>query len=297
MSPFPALLLVMSITLGAPPDTTLERELRARIAAYPGALVAVAWRDLGRGDSLFIDADTSLHAASTMKVPVMIELFRRVDAGELSLDDAVPLDNRFRSIVDGSPYALDAGDDSDSTLYARTGSRVPIRELIDRMIVRSSNLATNAVIDLAGGGERITRTMRGLGARDIQVRRGVEDIKAFRAGLNNTTTARDLAAILTALERGAAASPASTAAMREILMRQEFNDGIPAGLPPGVRVAHKTGWITGIHHDAAIVYPPDEPPYVLVILTRGIADSAAARALIAELAGVIHAHARSPRVK
>lgn len=292
MSVLSVTLLVMTVTATAREDS-LEAALRARLARSPEARVAVAYRHLGRPDSLYINADSSYHAASTMKVPVMIELFRRIDAGKLRLTDSVPLVNEFRSIVDGSRYSLDAGDDSDSSLYSRVGEKVTVGELIERMIVRSSNLATNAVIDLAGGGERITVTMRALGARDIQVRRGVEDNKAYRAGLNNTTTARDLATVLAALENGQAAQPASSAAMREILSRQEFNDGIPAGLPVGTPVAHKTGWITATAHDAAIVYPSGGAPYVLVVLTGGIRDHDEANALIADISRLVHAHATS----
>ena len=282
----------MAVTAPQQADS-LEAAIQARVAQLPGSRVAVAYVHLTRPDSLFIRADTSYHAASTMKVPVMIELYRKVDAGELRLTDSVPLSNEFRSIVDGSAYSLGPGDDSDSSLYAKVGGQVTIGELIERMIIRSSNLATNAVIDLAGGGERITATMRTLGARDIQVRRGVEDGKAYRAGLNNTTTARDLAAILAALETGRAASPSSTQAMREILLRQEFNEGIPAGLPPGTRVAHKTGWITATAHDAAIVYPSGGDPYVLVVLTGGIPEHDDANRLTADIARLVHAHATS----
>jgi beta-lactamase class A len=294
MSSLTCAFVVMAVT-ASPQGDSLEAAIRARIAHLPAATVAVAYRHLARPDSLFIRADTSYHAASTMKVPVMIELFRNVDAGLMRMTDSIPLANEFRSIVDSSIYSLGPGDDSDSALYARVGGKVTVGELIDRMITRSSNLATNAVIDLAGAGERITATMRTLGARDIQVRRGVEDGKAYRAGLNNTTTARDLALILSALESGRAASPASTAAMREILMRQEFNDGIPAGLPKGTRVAHKTGWITATAHDAAIVYPPGgESPYVLVVLTGGIPKHADANELTADIARLVHAHVSRP---
>lgn len=282
--------LVMSVAAPQHNDS-LKAAIEARIAQVPGARVAVAYVHLSRPDSLFIRADTSYHAASTMKVPVMIELFRKVDAGELRLTDSVPLSNEFRSIVDSSVYSLGPGDDSDSSLYAKVGGRVTVGELIERMIIRSSNLATNAVIDLAGGGKRITATMRTLGAKDIEVRRGVEDGKAYRAGLNNTTTARDLASILVALEKGRAASPASTQAMREILLRQEFNDGIPAGLPEGTKVAHKTGWITATAHDAAIVYPSGGDPYVLVVLTGGIPSHDEANRLTADIARLVHQHA------
>ena len=161
---------------------SLAARIRARIAQVPGAEVGVAYRNLGRADTLYIDADTLMHAASTMKVPVMIEVFRQVDAGTLSLDRPVLLVNQFHSIVDDSPYTLNAGDDSDSSMYARVGTRVPLRELMEHMIERSSNLATNAVIALVGA-KNVQQTMRSLGASPIRVLRGVEDIKAFDAGI------------------------------------------------------------------------------------------------------------------
>jgi beta-lactamase class A len=278
------------------PLDSLRASIGRRAAQVKDAVVGVAFRDLANGDTLFLNADDSFHAASTMKVPVMIELFRQVDAGTLGLDHRIMLANRFASIVDGSPYQLDAGADSDSSLYQLVGTQVQLRNLIDRMITRSSNLATNALIELADA-KKANATAHALGASNIRVLRGVEDGKAFRAGLNNTTTARDLAALLGAIETGDAASLASCAAMREVLMRQEFNTEIPAGLPPGTKVAHKTGWITGVLHDAAIVYPEGRKPYVLVVLTRGIPDDKVARPLIADISRMVYAHvtARSAR--
>ena len=279
-------------TAPARPDPTLDSlggRITAEVAATPSAVVGVAFRDLGGPDALFINADESFHAASTMKVAVLIEAFRQIDAGRLRLDQGILLVNQFGSIVDGSPYSLNAADDSDTSLYARVGQRVPVHDLLDRMITRSSNLATNAVIALVGA-EAANATAHRLGATRMRVLRGVEDSKAYQAGLNNTTTARDLAALLAALERGDAASPASTDSMRSMLLRQEFNDRIPAGLPPGTRVAHKTGEITAVAHDAAIVYPPDRPAYVLVVLTRGISDTKKSAALAADISRLVHAH-------
>jgi beta-lactamase class A len=174
-------------------------------------------------------------------------------------------------------------------MYARVGDRVTVRELMAHMIDHSSNLATNALIAIAGAA-RTTAAMRGLGAMRIQVLRGVEDLKAFDRGLDNTTTARDLALILAAIEDGRAASAASCSRMREILLHQAFNDEIPAGLPPGTPVAHKTGQITGHLHDAAIVYPRGADPYVLVVLTRGIPDASVARPLIADISRLVYDH-------
>jgi beta-lactamase class A len=261
-------------------SAALRHAIERRLAALPGAQGAVWLQDLATGDTLSLNADLSFHAASTMKVPVMIELFRRADAGALHLDSTITLRNVFASIVDGSPFSLDPGDDSDSSLYARAGTPVTLRELNDRMITKSSNLATNAVIELLDA-RAVQATARVLGAVHMLVRRGVEDTKAFNAGLNNTTTARDLGALMAAIALDRAASPAACEAMRSILLRQEHNGEIPAGVPPGTRVAHKTGWITATTHDAAIVYPPARAPYVLVILTRGIPDRAAAQQAMA----------------
>jgi len=284
-----------SVPPGGPSIDSLRARIERRVARQQGAIVGIAFHDLQTGDSLYLNADDSFHAASTMKVPVMIELFRSIDAGALRLDQGILLINQFGSIVDGSPYSLDAGDDSDSSAYKLTGTRVPLKDLIDRMITRSSNLATNALIELVRA-SKANETAHMLGARNIRVLRGVEDNKAFRAGMNNTTTARDLAVLLEAIETGRAASRSSCDAMREILLHQEFNDEIPAGLPPGTRVAHKTGWITGVLHDAAVVYPPGRKPYVLVVLTRDIPEEKVARQLIADVSRLVWAHAVPDRV-
>lgn len=273
--------------------SALRIAIEQRIAGLPGAQAGVWLHDLATGETLAVNATESFHAASTMKVPVMIELFRRADTGTLRLDSAVILRNQFASIVDGSPFSLSAGDDSDSSLYARVGQPVTLRELNERMITRSSNLATNAVIDLLDA-RTAHATARALGARTIQVRRGVEDTKAYNAGLNNTTSARDLGVLMAALAQDRAASAAACEAMRAVLLRQEFNSEIPAGLPPGTRVAHKTGWITATTHDAAIVYPPRRAPYVLVILTRAIPRRADAQQLMAGISREVWAVMNRP---
>ena len=275
------------LTIAQKPDSTLDK-IQARIQQEPGAQVGLAYIDLASRDTLFVNADTSFHAASTMKVPVMIELFRRASTGSFGMGQRLMIVNQFASIADGSPYALDPNSDSDTTLYHRVGTRVSVDTLLRLMITRSSNFATNTLIALVGA-DQVNQTMRSLGAQRIQVLRGVEDGKAFDKGLNNTTTARDLATILRAIEEGRAGTPEATREMREILLAQEFNEKIPAGLPSGVRVAHKTGEITAHSHDAAIVYPPGRAPYVLVVLTRGIQDGAKSSKLIADISSIVYA--------
>ncbi len=264
----------------------LEATLQARISLDTAA-VAVAYYDPVTHDTLLVNGLKRYHAASTMKIPVLIELARRIDAGALSWTQMIPVRNSFRSLVDGSPFTLDSADDSDSTLYQETGHDQSVERLARLMIVRSSNLATNILMERLEP-SRVTATAHALGADSIQVLRGVEDDKAFAQGLNNTTTARDLALLLSAIARGQAASRDQTARMVDFLLGQEFNEGIPAGLPAGVRVAHKTGEITAISHDAAIIYPPGRGPYVLVVLTKGFADPHQAYRLMADLSGLVY---------
>ena len=245
-----------------------------------GAEVAVVMQTLDGRGRLLIDPDKTFHAASTMKIPVMIELFRQAEAGRLSLDEPLPIRNEFHSIVDGSVYQLSVDDDSDADVYKHIGGTMPLRDLCEAMITVSSNFAANLLIERLGA-ENIRATVTRLGADGMHVLRGVEDQKAFDKGMNNTTTARALATLLERIANGRAVSAKADAEMVEILKRQKFHDAIPAGLPDGIPVAHKTGNITKIHHDAAIVYGPK--PYVLVVLVRGIEDQKVSGALIASI--------------
>ena len=292
---FSAILSVSIVTNAALAQAgdSLRSKLEQRISAIPGAVVGVYYKSLKSGELVTFQPDSSFHAASTMKVPVMIEFFRHVERKGIAEQQPILLINQFASIVDGSPFSVAPLDDSDSTMYLRVGDRVPARELVERMIVRSSNLATNAIIALIGA-QNANATAHSLGASHIQVLRGVEDGKAFQKGLNNTTTARDLGMLLQAIEKRTAGSPAACSEMIGILSRQEFNDEIPAGLPPGTRVAHKTGSITGVLHDAALVYLPNQSPYVLVVLTKNIQDDRVARTLIADLSRLVYEHVTRP---
>jgi beta-lactamase class A len=265
-------------------SSSLERALRSEISSS-GAEVSLALATLDGRYRVLIDPVRQFHAASTMKLPVMIELFRQAHAGLLSLDEALPIRNSFHSIVDGSEYKLSAGDDSDRAVYAAEGKTMTLRELCEAMITVSSNYAANLLIERLGV-ENIRKTVSRLGAGGMHVLRGVEDQKAFDKGLNNTTSARALLVLLEALARGSAVGPEADGEMIAILKRQTLNDAIPAGLPPGVAVAHKTGTITRIHHDAGIVYAAR--PYVLVVLVRGIDDEKKSAGLIAALSRIVY---------
>jgi beta-lactamase class A len=274
-----------------------SRDAVERIIRDSGADVAVAFRTLdAAGGSpprleLLIRPDVEFHAASTMKVPVMIELFRQARLGLVRLDEPLQVRNEFASIVDGSSYALSVGDDSDADVYRRIGQTMTLLDLCEPMIIVSSNFAANLLIQRLGA-PSVQQTVRALGADGMIVRRGVEDSKAFAQGLNNSTTARALMILMERIARLETVDAEASRSMIEILKRQRFNDGIPAGLPPDTPVAHKTGSITKIHHDAAIVLAPR--PFILVVLVRGIEGLQQSAALIARIARVIYDEAQAP---
>ncbi len=219
------------------------------------------------------NADHYFHAASTMKLAVLLGVFRQVDRGELALDAPVHVRNRFTSIVNQEPFMLDLGRDADPDVYGHLGKTLTIRELAYWMITKSSNLATNLLVDVVGI-ETIQHALDELAIDGVRFLRGVEDHAAFEAGLNNEVTANGLLKILRIIADGKAYSEEASHEMLTIMLDQQYRSGIPAGLPKAARVAHKTGNISTVHHDAGIVFLEGRKPYVLVILTQFSADKA-----------------------
>ena len=224
------------------------------------------------------NADHYFHAASTMKLAVLLGVFRQIDRGELSLEAPVHIRNRFTSIVNQEPFMLDLGRDADPDVYGHLGKTLTIRELAYWMITKSSNLATNLLVDVVGI-PTIQLALDELDIDGIRVLRGVEDSRAFEAGLNNEVTAHGLLKLLRLIAEGKAYSQKACDEMLEILLDQQFRSGIPAGLPKAARVAHKTGNISTVHHDAGIVYLEGRKPYVLVILTQFPAEQGRGKAV------------------
>jgi beta-lactamase class A len=240
------------------------------------------------------NADHYFHAASTMKLAVLLGVFRQVDRGEVSLEAPVHVRNRFTSIVNQEPFMLDLGRDADPDVYGHLGKTLTVRELSYWMITKSSNLATNLLVDVVGI-PTIQQALDELEIDGIKILRGVEDQAAFDAGLNNEVTANGLLKLLRLIAEGRAYSQHACDEMLKIMLDQQYRSGIPAGLPKAARVAHKTGNISTVHHDAGIVYLESRKPYVLVILTqftpeqgRGTAVADVSRDIFNTLAGVIY---------
>ena len=270
------------------PETLAELEsaIDSVFSSHQGDY-AIAFKDLASGEEIYINEKEEFHAASTMKTPVMIEIFRQVEEGNFRLQDSILVINEFRSIVSGKPFSLDINQDSGDSLYNKIGSKVSIKDMMVDMIIHSSNFATNLLIEKVDA-KKVTETMRKLGAEDIMVLRGVEDIEAYEAGLSNTTTAYDLLLIFEKIAAGKAVGESADKQMIEILLRQKHNDIIPALLPEEVKVAHKTGSITGVQHDSGIVILPNGEKYVLVLLSKNLEEPEEGVKMLAEVSRMIY---------
>lgn len=285
------LVITATVTLNAQVNNMKLEELKEKIHKETGSVngdFAVAFKDLKNPDNtILINSDENFHAASTMKTPVMIEVFRQASLGKFSLDDSITVKNEFKSIVDGSTYSMAIDRDGGEGLYNFINKKRTIRQLVYEMITVSSNLATNILIDLVGA-ENAQRTMLSMGAKNIKVLRGVEDIKAFDKGLNNTTTARDLMIIFEQIAKGSVVSKEACLEMTDVLLDQKFQEVIPAKLPKGVKVAHKTGSVDGIKHDSGFVILPNGRKYVLVLLSKNLTDMERATEVLSNISKMVY---------
>ncbi len=263
------LILITLCSMQYDSKKVLEDKINAELKNLQGDF-AIAFYDFKTKESLSINVNEVFHAASTMKTPVMMEVMHQVSQGKFKLSDEIILRNEFKSIIDGSLYSMELSVDSDESLYPKINKKVKIEDLVYQMITKSSNLATNVLIDKVGA-TSVMDYLKELKIYDVKVLRGVEDSKAFKAGKNNTTTAAGLRDLFIALETSSKVK--NKPKMKAILLDQYYNEMIPALLPKDVKVAHKTGNVTGVEHDSGIVYLPNGRKYVLILLSKNQKDT------------------------
>jgi len=255
------------------PVPSIDRpdELRSRFAELEekskARAIAIALDDLETGVQFHYHADRWFHAASTIKIAILYGVYGAIHRGELLPQSRVHVRNRFLSAYDGSPYRVSVDRDANSEVHREIGRTLRVSELAEHMIASSSNLATNLLLDLVGL-DVLQRTLDDFGIEGIDLRRGVEDELAFQNGISNRVTANGLVSLLRLIGEGRAFNAQLSNDMLDALHAQQFKSGIPAGLPPEAKVAHKTGDISTIAHDAGLVYLPDRKPYALAVLTE-----------------------------
>jgi beta-lactamase class A len=267
--------------------TSLRRAVEEAGRAAGARAVAVATHDFEHRTSWSLEGERWFHAASTIKIPILLGVCAAIEAGDLQPFSRVHVRNRFLSVADGSPYRIRTNRDANSAVHAAIGRTMQVQELARHMIVTSSNLATNLLLDLVGI-ERLQATLDAHGFTGIELRRGVEDDPAWEAEINNRVTAAGLVGLLRAIAAKEAVGEAASEAMLDILHDQQFRGGIPAGLPDDARVAHKTGEISTVAHDAGIVYLADRAPYVLAILTEWDPAATGRQRLIARISRIVY---------
>jgi beta-lactamase class A len=270
----------------------LDARLRTIADLAPGATLGVSVYDYLSGVAWCFNGDRWFHAASVIKLAVLVSLFDAIDHGRYALNARLHVRNRFLSAVDGTPYRVDPARDGDTEVHAARGRTMRLRELAERMIVRSSNLATNLLIDLLGL-EAIAATMKSLAIAGVDVRRGVEDERAFDQGISNRMTPNGALAVLRAVVGSPLLSPEASTRMIDILLAQQLTGTIAPGLPEPIRsaarVAHKTGDISTVTHDAGIVFLPGRPPYIAVIFVEREGDAKARTEMAVSASSAVYA--------
>ncbi len=246
---------------------------------------AVALHDYETGLRFSINPDRRFHAASTIKVAILLAIGKALDEGRLRPNDTLHVRNRFRSAVERTSFRINADTDGYPQLHRLIGRTARISDLTEWMIVSSSNLATNLLLDYIGV-EAAQKTLEGAGVTGIDLRRGVDDVKAHDQNFINETTADGLLKLFATL-RGDFLSKASRDLAINILLAQRFNSMIPAPLPAHASVAHKTGEISTACHDAGIVYLPEREPYILAILTEVAAETNGRRETVAKISEAV----------
>jgi beta-lactamase class A len=265
----------------APALAALEPEL----FAVPGTVSVLCGRP-GAPPVISRLADATHYAASTMKVGVMAAAYRLADAGRLDLDAEVPVHAEFESRSGTGTFRNDRDYDNDPQPWERLGGTISLRWLIRRMIVKSSNLATNLVLEQVWSrdSDALAAVWQDAGAKASVTARGIEDYAAQEVGRTNLVTAADLASLLAAIRGHRLADPASCKEMIAVLLAQEVDEDIVQGLPPGTRVAHKNGWVEGIRHSAALILPDDAPEFILVTCVSAPLREDDGRSLLARIA-------------
>jgi beta-lactamase class A len=264
----------------------LRRQIETITKEQKTVECAVSVRDYNSDFRFSLNGDRLFHAASTIKVAILLAVMKAVDEGRARLEDPLHVRNRFLSVVDRSPYKLDRSSDGYPQLYKSIGRTAKIADLADSMITSSSNLATNLLLDFVGT-EEASRVLSDAGVKGVHLRRGVEDENAYDGGINNETTADGLVELF-AVFRGDFLSKKSRERAIHILLNQRFTSMIPAGLPSHATVAHKTGEISTVCHDAGIVYLPEREPYIVAILTEVDSDKNGRRETVAKISEAVY---------
>ena len=234
------------------PLGTLQTQLSAMMHHAPGH-IAVSIEDLTTGLSTSVNGDAQMPAASTIKIPVMVEVFRQLAAGSFDLNREVTLTEHDRD--------WGSGDLAD----AAGGSRYRVQRLLTLMIDESDNTATNMLIRLVGR-TNVNRTMADLRLTQTALHDDIRSEGPIRYALR--TSPHDMVHLLDAMAHHTLVDDWSSREMIDILCGQTHNGLLPAPLPAGTTIAHKTGTLHDTLNDVGIVFLDNEPYVIAVMATN-----------------------------
>lgn len=221
------------------------------LAGIPGKL-SVCYKNLVTGEAWDIRGDMPMQAASVIKIPVMVETFRRMKEGTLKKEELYVLREEDKMPSCGCLNRMHAG------------MNLTIQDLYNLMIILSDNTATNILIRLLGGTEAINASLAQMGYETCRVNRLLFDSEASGRGIENYVSGTEIADMLEKMYRGQLIDEASSAEMLEVLKAQRLNNKIPFHFRGRAVIAHKTGEDDGITHDVGIVYGRE--PFILCCL-------------------------------
>lgn len=246
------------------PLAELNHDVRKLANRFP-APSALEVFDLSTGYHMGFNAASSMPAASTIKIPVMVEVFRQLAAGRFGLNHKVTL------------RASDKDWGSGELCDARAGSAHAVSELLEKMIDISDNTATNMLIRLVGRA-RINHSMAELGLQHTHL---TDDIRTEGWGIRRQlrTSPADLVHLLALMAHRQLVDEWSSNEMISILEQDQYNTLLPEPLPDNIPIAHKTGSFFDTLNDAGIVYA-DDAPYVIAIMTTALPSKDAGRKFI-----------------
>lgn len=235
--------------------------------------VGIVVKDLNNDKWILkLNEEKVFQSASTIKIPIMVEVLRQVEMGKYSLDQKIKIDNKDK--VDFSIISeLSVGEYS-------------ILDLITLMIIISDNTATNLLIDLAGY-DSINNLLEGLSLKNTHLNRKMMDFQAIKEGRKNTTTPTDMAIILEKIYRSEILNKEHSKLALDIMKRQLHRDSIPRYLREDTLVAHKTGELDGLNHDIGIVYS-ERANYIIGVFIENGKDNLTNKRLIGNISKLVY---------
>ena len=250
----------------------LTQSLMNLMENYKTVKPAVFVWDYDTQNYVDINASEIYATASIIKIPVLIDVFKSIEAGQMSLDDTMPLTEYYRT------------EGSGSLQFRAHNSEYTIDELANRMITESDNSATNMLMAKVGSMTDVNQSIRDWGLKDTYVQTWLPDLTG-----TNKTTARDMATMLYNIdENDKFLSPESRAKILNYMGHVHNNRLIHAGLGPGAVFLHKTGDIGKMLGDAGIVIAPNGKKYIVVILANRPHNSIAGKEFIVKASEIIY---------